>query len=290
MKIYQGVLVLCCFILVASLCHASEEEPEPTEASVYREKGVTVILPEMWEPYCFADESGERTGYLVQMWRAWSEQSGIDVRFEFMDQAGALERLEAGTADILGGMYALNTQPEFLVYTDAVRSSSSVLVIRDDGPVDCANSLWEGPVGVIDEKDTLRSAKAKYSEAELVMFPDAQQAVEAFLAGKLDALVIGYPRLAEIGGKLGVMDDLTICRTLLWHDVYGAVQAHETELLELVNEGLSNVPSERLKQIESRWFLTAEMPSPDWLSASLPAAVMFVVILGIVVLWIRRRR
>jgi len=288
MKTVQSIFFICFIVLTATLCGA-EEPLEPTSADVYREQGVTVVLPVEWKPFSFVDEAGERTGYLFDLWTAWAKHAEIDVRFEFKNEQDALQSMADNATEIHGGLRYTDEHAETLDYTDSVQSSTSVLAIREDGSVSCADAMSHGKIGLVDEPDTVRMMEGKYPNSRLFGYADERRVITAFMDGKVDGVVVGYPYLVEMDKEQPVLDTLNICRTLLYHEVYAGVQKDQTELLALVNDGLSDIPAEEFKQIEKRWFLTAEKPKPKWLAASLPAVVVVVLMIGIVVVWIRRR-
>lgn len=285
--IVTASLVLC-LILAASPARAQEEEFEPTKADVYREQGVTIVLPEQWEPFSFVDEQGNRAGYLVEVWQAWAKHNGIDVRYEYRDAPGALESMASNATDIHGGFH-FDGQDEVLDLADAVHSQTSLLVIREDGEFDCGNVMSGGSVGMADYANAIQMAEAMYPGVKFVVYSDAKTAIMALVNGEVDGLSVGYPSLAQLDEEIPILDKLDICRTLFFHEVYVGVQKGQIELLELVNDGMNAIPAEEMQQITERWFLTAERPKLDWKEAVRPAAIAFLIIVGIVVLWLRKR-
>lgn len=289
MKTARTFIFIVCLILAATICRA-EEEFEPTKAEMYRAEGVTVVLPDDREPFSFMDADGKRTGYLPELWQAWAKHNGIEVRYEFMDDAAALEAMAANATDIHGGLRYDGDNIEMFDYADSVHSATSVLAIREDGDVDCSTAMAHGTIAIVDEPQVNRMAHGKYPSTRFFGYADEAGAITAFLDGKTDGVVVGYPHLAKMDEATSVLGGLKICRTVFYYEIYAGVQKGQVELLELVNTGLSNIPAEELSRIESRWFLTAERPKPKWLVASLPAAVAFIMLLTIAVMWVRRRR
>ncbi len=291
MKRIWPIIFILSIVLAAPLCHAEEspEPPEPISADVYREEGVTVVLPDAWKPFSFVDESGTRTGYLVELWQAWASQTGIAVRYEYKGLPEAFKDMANNATEIHGGLRFAEEHTEFLDYAEAVRSAPSVLVIKDDGPFDCANILSEGTVGIVDEAHTKQLAAGIYPDVKVVAFPDEKAVINALMTDAVEGIAVGYPHLAAMDAETPIMEELNICRTFLYHEVYAAVQKDQIELLALVDNGMAEIPADQMKQITERWFLTGERPKPDWLMAAFPAAIAFIGIVVIVILWLRRR-
>lgn len=289
MKPFQTTIFLLCLLLTATITHA-EEEIEPISADLYRADGITIVLPADWKPFSFINEAGERTGYLPELWRAWSKHSEIDVRFEYMDEEKALESMANNATDIQGGLYYTDDHIETLDHAGSVYSTTSLLTILKDGDVDCANVLSAAKVGIVDNLNAIKLAEDLYPSTTIVTYREAQQAIPALLDGTVKGVAVGYPQLAELETQQPVLDKLKICRTLFYHEVYAQVQKGQTELLTLIDEGMSAIPSQEKSEIEKRWFLVGERPKPKWLAASLPAAVTVVLIIGFAVMWVRKRR
>lgn len=285
---------LSCFnilylLLVASVCHA-EETIEPTPAEYYREEGVTIVLPTEWKPYSYRDVSGEQLGYLVDLWRKWSEKSGVAIRFVVKDWSGTLESMKSGEADIHSGLYFSEERSEFLDFSDAIQSNSAILAVRDDSPVDCSTALHRGSVGVVEDAFSDGYVGRHYPEVERVRFPNSTIAVEAFIDGEADAIVVSSTPLVLVSRERGVSDNVSICRTLFYRDTHAGVQKGETELLTLINDGMNEITGEELKAIHDRWFVPVEESEKQWLKAILPAVVVLLLIAGSVVFLVSRRR
>jgi len=281
-------------MLVAAVGHAQEPEQvdvekEPKSEEHYRTEGVTVMLPADWKPFSYLNESGERDGFLLDLWAKWAEKNNIDVRLEFSNASEALESLKNGEVDILGGVAYSGDQSEVMNYSDALHSASSFLAIKEKGPIDCSNALSKGNIGFVGDANVVRLVDGKYPETKRTFFPDEKSAIAAFLGGRVDGVGVGYAYLLRDGQGQGKSDELTICRTLFYEEVYAGTQKVETELLELINEGLSEIPAEELKQIEDQWFISAEVPKVDWKKAVLPAAGALIFVLLAVIMWQRRR-
>lgn len=289
MKSTRILFLCCCLLCLSVVCHA-EEEIEPTPAEHYRTEGVTIALPTEWSPYSFTDASEERAGYCLEIWRLWAESTGVAVRFVFVDASDSLEGVKAGEIDILGGMLHADELDEDVAFSDALHSSRVVLAIREGGAVDCSNALAAGAVAVAQGSAADEFLTRFQPGTRRVECADLQRAVDGFLAGKADALVAAYPQLAKLGREMGVMGDLSICRTLFYREVYAGVQKEQIELLELVNDGLNEMPQEKLTAIEARWFVPSEDPKQDWLPSVIPAVIAAIGVLAVVIIWARRRR
>jgi len=282
------IILLIGFLLVATVCGA-EEDIEPKSAAHYREAGVTIVAPVQWKPFAFEGPDGQHVGYAIDFWNKWSQKSGVPIRFIFKDWPGTLEAMKNGEADIHCGVYYSEDRTDYIEFSDSIYTGKSVLAIMDDGPVDCSNALHAGLVGVVKNSYTAEYVAGNYPDVETKGFPHSKAITEALLEGDVAAVVTAYPPLVVQVQEKGAMDSLNICRTIFYLDAYAGVQKGQTELLQLVNDGVAMITPSELKTIESRWFILAEEPELDWLPAVLPAVIVLLGVSVAVVFWANRR-
>jgi ABC-type amino acid transport substrate-binding protein len=282
------IILLIGFLLVATVCGA-EEDIEPKSAAHYLDAGVTIVAPVQWKPFAFEGVGGQNVGYAIDFWKKWSEKSGVPIRFIFMDWPETLEAMKNGEADIHCAVYYSDERTDYMEFSDSIYTGKSVLAIIADGPVDCSNALHAGRVGVVKNSYTAEYVAANYPDVKTKSFPHSKAITEALLEGEVEAVVTAYPPLVVQVREKGALESLNICRTIFYLDAYAGVQKGQTELLQLVNDGVAMITASELKTIESRWFIPAEEPELDWLPAVLPAVMVLLGVAVAVVFWASRR-
>lgn len=294
MKILKSFSVYLFISLTMALCipadfsHAEEAEtPSVKTLEDYRRDGITVVGSNQWKPFTFADETGKFTGLLVEMWRAWEVKTGIPVRLVFHNWPDAMDSFKSGSADVLSGLYYSDERSEFMDFSEPLHSTSVVLAIRDDADIDCSNALSDGLIGLIEQGYTHDFFNINFPEGKSVLYPGAKAVVDGFLAGEMEGLIINHPTLVMEAGERGQLDGVSICRTLFYKVVFAGVQKDNPVLLELVNDGFSQISQEELEVIKGHWFVPTEREY-RWMGAVLPAVIVVVLIGGFVILWVRR--
>jgi len=288
MKTFLSILALALLLAVSPA--RAEEEIEPKAIEQYRADGVTILLPDDLPPFSFINGQGERDGYLPQLWQAWTEEAGIPCRIEYVGEADGLERMENKEADIFGGVYQTGARDKFMDFSGALHSSRSVLAVLENGPVDCSNALYEAPVALVGTAHFQSGFGGKYPSTKTVVLADADLAVDALLSGTAGSAAMEYTPLAEAARKRDAEGRLTICRTVYYDEIYAGVQEGETELLTFVEDTMTAIPADRREAIKARWFVEEEKRPIPWEAATVPAAIVFILIVGAVTVWHRRRR
>lgn len=289
MKPIIHMVLVAVLVLAVPLAHA-EEEFEPKPPGYYLEHGVTIVLPTNWKPFSFVNETGEHVGYLPDLWKAWAARAELPHTIKFQDTAEALETMQNREADVFGGLYFSDEREEYLDFADSLYSATTVLGVMDSGSVDCSNAMSRGVIAVVDGSRFAQAFSGKYPEGTAKGYFDAQSAVVAFLDGNVDGVAVEYTPLIKAVREQGKADRLEICRTVYYDEIYAAVQKDEEELLKLVNEAFDAIAPEEWAQIEARWFEKEERRKIAWKDVTTPAGVTLFFILGVVYLWLRRRR
>lgn len=289
MKVAMLALAIC-FLGMPPMAHAEEAEFEPTPADRYREEGVTIVLPADWPPFSFENAAGERDGYLPQIWHAWGDHSGLDYRLVYIDDAQGVAAIKEREADIHGGLRHSLAREEVMDFAESLHSTTTILAIRDNSPVDCSNALYDTPVGIVDGSPAQKAFGGKYPETETAPFPDAESAATALFEGTIHAVAVPYTPLIRAARERGQSNTLDVCRSVHFDEIYAAVQKDDEELLTLVTDGFTAIPQPEWERIRGQWFEKRESRTIDWQGQVVPALAVFAFMVVIVVLWVRRKR
>ncbi len=300
MKVVYPILLSFCLLLGGALCHAEDTAPNTASEVVadenlptktiedYQNSGINVLMPKQWIPFSSLTDSGEHVGFLVEMWKKWEAKTGVPVRLELMDWPDTVDRMKAGTADVHSGLYPSDEREEYMDFSEPLHSASGVLAVRDAASVDCSNAISAGRVGIVENSYAYDMLTTNSPESDIIPYPGSQALVDDFLGGKLDALALDYASLVVAAGGRANLERITLCRTLYYRVVSAGVRKGDKALLQLVNDGFSEISQKELEVIESHWFVTEEH-EPRWKGAVLPAVGALVFVACLVFVWVTRR-
>ncbi len=244
------VILIFVFVFTALAPHAAQAQAVMDNG---RPSEVVVVFPTGFEPLTMKSPDGEPQGMEPDLWRLWSEKTGVRIRFLFTDWQDSIQALRDGRADIHAGMLRAPERQTLFAFSQPFYAVEFGLMMRADLGRTSREDLSGLRVGV---------RKGTFSELYLKRYPDIQ-------AVTYDEDVDLY-RDAQIGALDGILGELPLVKPHLvrmgiynqfvpvpWfrflERVHAAVLKERTDLLNLVDQGLSAISMEELRQIEARW-------------------------------------
>ena len=217
-----------------------------------------------YPPYMGVSSSGEPQGLLIDVWRLWSKQVGINVEFVPRDMTGGLDLITEQKADI------------FLAYPDHVKAS---------GETSFANSIYSSNAQVYLNKN-VKDIEGKRIRSLEQFNQQRNQGVIGIWQNSTfkDQLITQYPKLNiryfsslssmlnaaernEISGIVGLVD--LINTRLIQNNLQGffyrldspiitlklspVIHHKNNKLLEIINRGFNELDINSLIKIEDRW-------------------------------------
>lgn len=67
-------------------------------------KTLRVTNSKAWKPFSYLAEDGSPRGILIDLWKLYGEQNGVDIEFVLVDWNDSLTAVEEGKADVHAGM------------------------------------------------------------------------------------------------------------------------------------------------------------------------------------------
>ena len=216
---------------------------------------LTVVYRLDSAPLQFRNEQGQPDGLFIDLWKLWSDKSGIAVRFVGAYNKEAQRLLQEGQADVLAGLFANSRREAFLDFSRPVLKATYYIYVRDSlSTIRDLEDLKGHLVGVTAgsfHEDFLRS---RYPELPLMLYPGYEELFSAVAGGEVDAIVTQPIYLQHSYFKHGFRVGLRRLQPPLYERVYrAAVKKGRKDLLDLIDQGLSRITGEERAAISERW-------------------------------------
>ncbi|OMH38038.1 transporter substrate-binding domain-containing protein [Motiliproteus sp. MSK22-1] len=206
-------------------------------------------------PIQFRNESGEADGILIDLWRLWSEQAGIAVRFVGgYNEKSQLAVLE-GPADFNAGLFKNAERNKVMDFSEPILSSAYHLFFNPELVSDLSRpSLLRLPVGVTEGSFHEHYMRREFPATKLILYDGYDALFSAALRGEISAFVSQRLYLSNYLHKHGLADPFQADDSPLYIRSYRAgVKKGNSELLKLINLYLRELDPELHATITSKW-------------------------------------
>ena len=245
-------MVVRSFIFVLAFWAAGLILPSTVEA----QDKVTIAAGQDFRPFEFVDEKGDPQGLVIDLWKLWSEKTGIPVEFAPASWAETQEMVKDGRVSVHAGLNVSEKRRQFLDYGDSLISTNSY-VFSPNG-IDISGSLQELAgfrVGVL--KGSLEEAliSERVPGAKLVSFETIDGLYDAIAAKKIRLFADVEQTALYFLSQRNISRDFHFdpSTPLDANHLFAAVTKGQTALLKKLNAGLRLITADEKAEIERRW-------------------------------------
>jgi diguanylate cyclase (GGDEF)-like protein len=223
-----------------------------------------VVFSSHYPPYMGVSPSGEPQGLLIDVWRLWSKQVGVNVEFVARDMAEALDLIKNRKADVL------------MAYPDHVKASNDTLFAK---PIYVSNGQIYLSKKIKDTEGkkirSLEQFNQKFSQSVigiwenstfkkqlLAQYPQLKVRYFSSLSSMLNAAEQG-----EIAGIVGLVDLINarlvqsnlqalfyrLDSPVITLKLAPVIHQKNSQLTEIINKGFQELDINALISIEDRW-------------------------------------
>ncbi|MBF0144387.1 MAG: transporter substrate-binding domain-containing protein, partial [Magnetococcales bacterium] len=219
-------------------------------------KPLTVLFTEL-PPYVLPDEGGEPVGALVDLWRQWSRDVGLPVRFALVSWEEAVARVATGRADILAGFHhPVESMPQLEVIASQQLLPVDLFYRIEAGEFRSLDSLVGRRVGMaIQDPGAVQLVSSRQGIVP-VRFSYAEQVVDATLAGEIDAFVMDRATALYYLERRGATGRLArASKPVASRPLYAAVSRHGSAIGDSFRNGELLLPGGDWEAIREGWVL-----------------------------------
>ncbi|MBI9110935.1 transporter substrate-binding domain-containing protein [Maridesulfovibrio ferrireducens] len=152
------------FLIIATLFFI------PQNALLASAAQLTISHSASMPPLSFLDEKGNPQGIIIDIWKLWSEETGIDVVFKLSNWNQALTSVTNGDTDVHGGLFYTKERAEKLHFSDKFFNFSGGLFVSKkltDFKIDNLDNL---NCGVIKEGFSKKFMEDNFPYVSLVIY------------------------------------------------------------------------------------------------------------------------
>lgn len=220
----------------------------------FAEERLVVAIDATYAPMSFVAPNDKPEGILVELWRLWSQQTGIEVEFVHGTWEHTLEMVKSGKADVHSGLFKNAQRAKWLSFSDALYSIKSAFYHRAKAENPALNEPQKTKIGVVAGTYQYDYLRTNFPNLDIVEYEDHNVLLTALVSSEIDVLFDEVPTisrgLARNGwqGLVVRMDSQERSNT-----VHAAALKERESLIRTINEGFRSLDSTSLSAIDERW-------------------------------------
>ncbi len=249
-----ALLLKCCvawgLVVCALTCAWAQDPPAPSEERPTR---LVVALDDNYPPYAFRDETGQIKGYLVDLWRLWSHQTGIAVTLQASDWAQAQADFQSGRADVLDTVFSTPARRAWMAFSlPYMDIRVPIFVHRSIQGIDSPATLRGFTVGA-KEGDACIDKLREQGVTRIETRASYDALVRAALAGDVRVFCLDAPPAHFLLAQHGALHEFKEAFTLYQGQFHRAMRMSRRATLSQVEAGFAAIPAVQRERLERKW-------------------------------------
>ncbi len=223
-------------------------------------------------PLSYLDANGNPQGIIIDIWKLWSKETGIDVKFKLTSWDKSLTAAINGNADVHGGLFYTEERAEKLHYSDKFFDFNGGLFVSNKIPDFRMEQIDNLKCGVIKEDFAKKFMEDNFPYVSLVIYGSFKELLEAAARDRIQIFAADYPVAIYNLNELGIENNFTYYN-LFSKPIRPAVSKKHLEKLKEIIIGMNSISSIKKDQIIHKW-LNIKKESPQW---TVPATVVILI-------------
>lgn len=202
-------------------------------------------------------QDGEYVGFDIDMWNMIAEELELEFDLRPMDFGGIIPGLQTGQVDVaLAGITIRADRAEVIDFSDGYYDSGFLIMVPVDSDVQGADDLAGKTLAVRTGTSAADYARENFTDTELRLFPNIDNAYLELRTGRVDAAMHDTPNVLYYINTAGDGQVKAVGAQMMAHQ-YGIGFPKGSELVEPVNQVLANMRADgRYDEIYMKWFGT----------------------------------
>ena len=291
--VFVGVLTLIAWLLTSGYS-AAQQSPRPVDPAAGRTSAeprriLRVAVDDNYPPYIFRDDRGELDGYLPDIWRLWSERTGVAVEIIASDWAKALALMESGGADVIDTLF--RTPAREAIYDFSTPYADIPVSIYSNVDISGLTSVesLRGLVVGAKNGDACVEHLLNAGITTLELYDSYQKVVDAAAGGRLRVFCLDNPPANFLLYRAGALSKFRQAFPLYSGAFHRAVRKGDAATLALVERGFAAIPPEAERTLRDKWTGATPQRSLTQLLLYILSAGAAGGALSLAVIWILRR-
>ena len=254
-KNFISRLALISLICLAGVfaCGVGDPLTAPERAWLEKKGVLNIGVFDGYPPFGFLNEAGAPVGMSIDYWNLLAQKLNLKIKFHPAAFEKQLKGLEGGEFDSLAGIFPLPERQKDFDFSKSYYSINTSLFISPElGDITSLETLPPVPVGVV-EGDSSQE-EAQKAKLKTMVFSGYLETVMALADGKVKAIILDEPVVTYYIKAKGLEGKIRkVPQPVAQGRMTLPVKKGNTQLLDILNKGVSLVSPEEWREIEEKW-------------------------------------
>ncbi len=217
---------------------------------------ITVVYSVDSVPFQYTDDQGKPNGIIIDHWKLWSEKTGIAVKFIAAPWNKTLTMTRDGEVDAHAGLFFNKARDKFLDYGVALTKTDTHVFYHKSVEIpEAISKLSAYRIGVLAGDFVEDYLKKRVKPDAIVGLPGYEEIMEQLKSGELKVFAADTATGLFYLAQAGLLAKFKYERSapLYQNDWHVASAEGNTEMLELINQGMNLITADEKKKITRRW-------------------------------------
>ncbi|MBL8079275.1 MAG: transporter substrate-binding domain-containing protein [Anaerolineales bacterium] len=238
-------------LLVFALTSCSKPEIPSSPNNI---KSIRVVMDNNYPPYAFLDKNGNMQGITVDQWKAWEKHTNIKVEITGLAWDQALQGMRNGEFDVIDTLFYTKERDEIYDFTEPYADIDVRIFFPENVSGFASTEDLHGFRVAVKTGDANADYLLRHGVNKLNYYDSYEEIVQAASQRKEAIFVIDGPPALYFLYKYDVLDRFKYSEPLYGGQFHRAVAKGNTALLDLVNQGFSDISAQEYQVIDNRWF------------------------------------
>ncbi len=217
---------------------------------------LVLVMGEDSYPYQFVDEKGEAHGILIDLWKAWSQQTGTDVVFVSRHWHDSLKQLSQGNADAHVGLAKTSVRSETFDFAQQISEVRTYLYLHKDlSDKSSFSDLTPYQIGIVSGSSHEAELLALEPKLTFKRYNSRHSLLEGVIEGEVYVFagMEGYLKDNNLNRQVVSLFPIKSRLLIKESPLHPAVIKSDLKTLKKINLGFAAISTKRLAAIEERW-------------------------------------
>ncbi len=272
-------------LLVALAAGAADAQSAPPTR-----KSITVAIATDFPPHSAVEAQGQPQGMRPEMWRLWSQATGIAVNFVTVPWGKTLELVMEGRADVADPVVFRQDRAERLELSATPFFDATVHAFFNANlsGINGVESL-RGFAVAVSRQGACRDWLAEHGIANLRDYPDLESMVQGVVNHEAEVFCTGRITGFTYLAKAGMIDRFHYTAPLYTAHFHWAVRKGDTALRDQIQDGFDRIPAAEVDAVRQRWLgnFPDQPVAPERVRQAVMVAAGTLVVLVVLLGWNR---